>query len=406
MCAAHGCAFPRLVLATLVGMSRLGSIVLHGGVLSTGIVLDRTRPDGWVAVVDGRIAALGDGPVPATWDHVPHWDVGGRRIVPGFVDIHCHGGGGSTFGSVADEALSALALHRSHGTTTTVASLVTAPLDTLAASVETLAELVQQGDLAGVHLEGPWLSPLHRGAHDPALLREPALAEIDALLTAAGGVVRVVTIAPELAGGLEAVRRIVGHGAVAAIGHTDADERVALAAVDAGSRLTTHLFNAMPPVHHRRPGPVLALLEDERVVVELIADGAHLHPLTLAHAARSAGPGRTALVTDAMAAAGMPDGAYVLGDLAVDVTDGVARLREGGAIAGSTLTLLAALRHATLVAGVPFDDALTAATSVPAGVIGRTDVGRLEVGARGDVVVLGADLTVDAVYRGGELVGS
>ncbi|PFG34794.1 N-acetylglucosamine-6-phosphate deacetylase [Sanguibacter antarcticus] len=396
-------------------MSLRGSIVLHGGVLSTGThptsAPDASHPDGWVVVVDGTVAALGHGHVPDTWDHVPHEDVAGRRIVPGLVDIHCHGAGGATFGArpepsstQADDALRALAHHRSHGTTTTVASLVTAPIDTLADAVAALAELVEQGDLAGVHLEGPWLSPLHRGAHDPALLRDPALPEVDRLLTAAGGVVRVVTIAPELTGGLEAVRRIVGHGAVAAIGHTDADASTALAAVDAGSRLATHLFNAMPPVHHRRPGAVLALLEDERAVVELIADGVHLHPLTLAHAARSAGAGRTALVTDAMAATGMADGPYLLGGLAVDVLDGVARLREGGAIAGSTLTLDAALRYATLVAGVPFDDALAAATSVPAGVIGRDDIGRLAVGARGDVVVLDDTLTVSAVYRGGTLV--
>lgn len=396
-----------------------GSVVLHGGALSAGGTTGRDpRPDGWVAIVAGRVAGLGQGSVPDEWQPLPQRHVGGRRIVPGFVDIHCHGGGGATFGAagrpgaagepgreVADEALRALALHRSHGTTTTVASLVTAPVDVLAASVAALAGLVEQGDLAGIHLEGPWLSPLHRGAHDPALLREPRPDDVDRLLTAAGGIVRVVTIAPELPGGLDAVRRIVGHGAVAAIGHTDADAQVALAAVDAGARLATHLFNAMPPVHHREPGPVLALLEDERVVVELVADGTHLHPLTLAHAARSAGPARTALVTDAMAATGMADGPYVLGDLVVDVVGGVARLRDGGAIAGSTLTLDAALRHATLVAGVPFEDALAAVTSVPARVLGRTDVGHLEVGARGDVVVLDDDLTVGCVYRGGELVG-
>lgn len=415
-------------VATLFDMSPRGSIVLHGGVLSTGIpstaagtppgtpagtAADRVHAEGWVAILDGAVAATGDGPVPEQWAHLPHRDVAGQRIVPGFVDIHCHGGGGATFGTASEAsssggeaALRALAHHRSHGTTTTVGSLVTASIETLAVSVAALAELVEQDDLAGVHLEGPWLSPLHRGAHDPTMLREPAAAEIDSLLSVAGGIVRVVTIAPELPGGLDAVRRIVGHGTVAAIGHTDADEGVALAAVDAGSRLATHLFNAMPPVHHRRPGPVLALLEDERVVVELVADGVHLHPLTLAHAARSAGPGRTALVTDAMAATGMPDGPYVLGGLAVDVLDGVARLRDGGAIAGSTLTLDAALRHATLVAGVPFDDALAAATSVPADVIGRADVGRLAPGARGDVVLLDDALVVSAVYRGGDLVGA
>ena len=302
------------------------------------------------------------------------------------MDLHCHGGGGAGFGRSPGDAAAVAAVHRAHGTTTLVASLVTRPLDELAATLAACADLVADGVLAGVHLEGPWLSPAHRGAHDPALLRDPEPADLDRLLGT--GLVRVVTLAPELPGGLAAVARVVDAGAVAAIGHTGADATLTRRAVDAGARLATHLFNAMPPLHHRDPGPVAALLADERVTVELIADGVHLHPLVLSLAARRAGRGRVALVTDAMAAAGSADGRYRLGDLDVDVDGGVARLVDGGAIAGSTLTLDRALRHAVTVAGLDLDDALDALTTTPARLLGRGDVGHLEPGARGGAVVL------------------
>ncbi|NAZ75878.1 N-acetylglucosamine-6-phosphate deacetylase [Kineococcus sp. T13] len=356
--------------------------VLARGVVRTG---GRVLPDGWVLLRGAEVLRVGRGPAPAADETVT-----GAHVVPGFVDLHCHGGGGASFGGSAEEAATAAATHRAHGTTTLVASLVTRPLGELAAALAACADLVADGLLAGVHLEGPWLSPAHRGAHDPALLREPDPADLDALLGA--GPVRVVTLAPELPGGLEAVRRVVAAGAVAALGHTDADAATARRAVEAGARLATHLFNAMPPLHHRAPGPVGALLADERVVVELVADGVHLDPAVLALAARAAGPGRVALVTDAMAAAGSADGTYRLGDLDVEVSGGTARLARGGAIAGSTLTLDRALRHAVAVAGLDLGTALAALTSTPAAVLGRTDVGHLEPGARGGAVVLDDDL--------------
>lgn len=383
-------------------MTNFEAYVISGGTVHTG---QRILTDGWLAVEEGLVAAVGEGEVPSTWAHLPQIEAAGHHVVPGFVDIHSHGGGGAAFGagtSIVDDARVVIATHFAHGTTTMMASLVTQPLPTLRAAVEALADLVEAGDLAGIHLEGPWLSPAHRGAHDPELLRDPAIEDIDYLLGARPGAVKMVTIAPELTGGLDAVRRIVGHGAIAAIGHTDADAAMASASVDAGVTLATHLFNAMLPIHHRVPGPVLALLEDPRVAVELVADGVHLHALTLEHAARSAGPARTVLVTDAMAAAGVSDGEYLLGDLVVDVVDGVARLREGGSIAGSTLTLDAALRFASTVAGVPFAHALAAVTTTPAAVLGRTDVGNLEPGARADIVMLDEAVTVREVFRAGQ----
>ncbi|MGQ7295649.1 N-acetylglucosamine-6-phosphate deacetylase [Quadrisphaera sp. KR29] len=384
----------------MTGTTPTTAPVLLRGEVHTG---RRVLPDGWVHLAGGRVTAVGAAPSPAP---PADREERGHRVVPGFTDLHCHGGGGAAFGAAGGDpagevaaARTVAAAHRAHGTTTLVASLVTRPVPELAAVAAALEPLVRAGELAGVHLEGPWLSPARAGAHAPALLRVPEPGDVEALL--ATGAVVVVTLAPELPGGLAAVRQLVRAGVLAAVGHTDADAVTATAAVDAGARLATHLFNAMPPVHHREPGPVLALLDDERVVVELVADGVHLHPLVLAHAARAAGRGRWVLVTDAMAAAGCGDGRYDLGGLVVRVVGDVARLvgddGSPGAIAGSTLTLDAAVRQA-VAAGLPFEDVLAAVTSTPAALLGRDDRGHLEPGATGGAVVLDADLRVVSVH--------
>lgn len=358
---------------------------------------------GWLRVAEERIADTGRGAPPGR----PEVTV--PVLAPGFVDLHCHGGGGSSYDAkTLDEVRTAIDTHRREGTLTTLLSLVSAEIDTLAEQVERLSELYFVGDVAGIHLEGPWLSPDHCGAHDPTVLVRPTAEDIDRLLAAGRGpcgegpasAVRMVTLAPELPGGLDAIRHLAGAGVVVAVGHTDADEHDITGAVDAGASVATHLFNAMRPIHHRDPGPVPALLADERVVVELIADGQHVHPDVLAMAARSS-RGGFALVTDAMAAAGSGDGDYLLGGLAVEVRDGTARVASTGAIAGSTLTMSGAVR--TMVrAGIPLADALTAATAVPAGVLGRADVGLLEAGRRADLVGLDDNLEVRAVLQAGE----
>ncbi len=317
------------------------------------------------------------------------------------MDLHCHGGGGVSFADGEAAARTALETHRRHGTTTSLASLVTDTEDALVAQVRALDVLVAGDELAGVHLEGPWLSPLHPGAHRADLLTVPTPAAASRLV---GPSVRVVTLAPELPGGLEVVARLREQGVVAALGHSDATWDQARSALDAGTTLATHLHNAARPVHHREPGPVLALLEDPRAVVELVADGVHLHPATLrSSAARAAGG--FALVTDAMAAAGAGDGTYRLGSVEVRVEDGVARTADTGAVAGSTLTLDRALRHAVHAAGVPLVDAVIALTRTPATVLGREDVGVLRPGSRADLVCLDGDLRVLGVLRRGRWVG-
>lgn len=354
-------------------------------------------PDAWVRFERGRVVGRGTGGDWAEADEVV--DAAGAVLTPGFIDLHGHGGGGHAYDDGIAAIRAARALHRAHGTTRAVISLVSAPIDALTARVRAVADLTRtDADVLGSHLEGPFLHPGHRGAHDAALLRHPT-DELEALLDAGAGTVRQVTLAPELPGGLDAIRRVVDAGAVAAIGHTSANTRTAAAAFDAGATLLTHAFNAMPGLHHREPGPVGAALGDPRVSIEAIADGVHLHPQVL-RMLLAAAPGRVALVTDAMAAAGSVDGTYRLGELEVDVRGGVATLAGTDTIAGSTLTQDAALRTA-VAAGVPLAQAVDAITGAPARAIGRGDLGTLAVGSLADAVLLSKDLHVTGVWAGG-----
>ncbi len=367
---------------------------------------DRVLDRGWVRVEGARIVEVGDGAAPGD-DATPdgHIDLGGAWLVPGFVDIHVHGGGGASFcaGDPA-QARRAAEFHRSHGSTTIIASLVTASASDLLASVRMLADLVADDVIAGVHLEGPYLAAARCGAHDPALLRAPDPAEIATVLDNGRGTIRQVTIAPELPGALELITHLANAGVVAALGHTDATYAQARAGFDAGGRLATHLYNGMRPIHHREPGVVTAALTDERVAVELINDGVHLHPAIVRDAFARAGADRVALVTDAMTAAGAVDGEYDLGGQRVVVTDGVARLGGGGAIAGSTLTMDVALQRTVRAAGVSVVDAVCAAATTPARVLGLDDVGAIEPGRLADLVVLTDDLAVRGVMRHGQWV--
>ncbi|MDT0571041.1 N-acetylglucosamine-6-phosphate deacetylase [Streptomyces sp. DSM 3412] len=333
-------------------------------------------------------------------------DVRGHWLVPGFVDLHNHGGGGASFTSgTVDDVLTGIRTHRLHGTTTLVASTVTGDMDGLAHRAGLLSELAEQGDIAGIHFEGPFISPCRKGAHSEELLRDPDPAEVRKLIDAARGRAAMVTLATELPGGLDSVRLLAEHGVIAAIGHTDATYEQTVQAIEAGATVATHLFNAMPPLGHREPGPIAALLEDERITVELINDGTHLHPAALQLAFRHAGPDRVAFITDAMDAAGFGDGLYTLGPLAVEVVDGVARLVEGGSIAGSTLTQDRAFKRAVTVDRLPVEDAVAALSANPAKLLGLYDrVGSLEPGKDADLVLLDADFELQGVLRRGEWV--
>ncbi|MFJ9807979.1 N-acetylglucosamine-6-phosphate deacetylase [Streptomyces sp. NPDC101158] len=372
------------------------STVLTGArvVLPTGIV-----ENGRVIVENGRIAGSAAQDAPAL-------DLSGHWIVPGFVDMHNHGGGGASFTSgTVDEILTGVRTHRLHGTTTVVASFVTGDMDFLARRASLVAELAEQGDIAGIHFEGPFISPCRKGAHDETLLRDPDPADVRKLVDAARGQARMVTLATELPGGIDSVRLLAEHGVIAAIGHTDATYEQTQAAIDAGATVATHLYNAMPGLGHRAPGPIAALLEDERITVELINDGTHLHPAALELAFHHAGPERVAFITDAMDAAGFGDGRYMLGPLEVEVKDSVARLVEGGSIAGSTLTLDRAFKRAATVDGLPVESIVQAISANPARLLGVYDrVGSLEPGKDADLVVLDADFELKGVMRKGAWV--
>jgi N-acetylglucosamine-6-phosphate deacetylase len=367
-----------------------GTVVIDGQVC---------RP-GWLETSGRQILACGAGTSPRPADV----DLPDAAVAPGFVDMHVHGGGGASY-TDAHAVAQAAEFHLRHGTTTTLASLMTASPAELVAAVCALAESTRVGTVAGIHLEGPWLSPARCGAHDCGQLRGPDPAEIDALLAAGDGAIRMVTLAPELSGTDDAIGRFLDAGVVVAVGHTDATYEQVRHAVDLGATVGTHLFNAMRPVHHREPGPVLALLQDRRVTVELIADGVHVHPAVVRAVIEGAGPDRVALVTDAVAAAGSADGSFQLGAQWVDVVAGVARVRGTSTIAGSTATMDQLFR-AVCRLGSYSDTGLAAAvqmtSTTPARALGLDRVGTVRTGYDADLVVLDSDLHVTGVMVHGD----
>jgi N-acetylglucosamine-6-phosphate deacetylase len=391
-------------------------------VLLTGrLVTASTVVEDGALVVDGstiRYAGPASG-LPAPWHEVPVHDTGPDRatLLPGLVDVHCHGGAGGEFGPAADSAATAVRHHHLHGTTTLLGSLVSASADELVAGARTCAALVARGDLAGIHLEGPFLSYERRGAQDPAALTDvdPSLVEtvlLAAESAGAPGAVAQMTYAPERAGADRLPAALGGHGILPAVGHTDCDAATARASLRSalehaprgGRPLVTHVFNGMPPLHHRAPGPVAACLAQAgrgEAVLEVIGDGVHLAADTVRMLFDLVGPQAICLITDAMAASGMPDGSYTLGGRDVLVADRTARLADGGSIAGGVATLLDVVRWCVAEAGVPLLDAVTAASLTPARALGLTDVGSLAAGQQADVLVVDDDLRLRRVMRRG-----
>jgi N-acetylglucosamine-6-phosphate deacetylase len=343
-------------------------------------------------------------------------------ILPGLVDLHCHGGGGASFPDCADaeEAMVAVREHRRHGTTSLVASLVTASAEELAERVRMLAGLAEDGEVEAIHLEGPFISEARKGAQNPAHITGGDAALVGELCAQGRGAVATMTMAPETASAAGVIDALAAGGAVPSLGHTDCDSAQMDAAITASrdalrrhhgrSALptATHLFNGMRPIHHRDPGPALAALDAAgrgEIVVEVIADGVHLAAETVAHVFSLAADGCVVLITDAMAAAGMADGSYRLGALDVDVRDGVATLAEGGSIAGGTAHLIDVVRFAVRQADVDLATAVRAATEVPARVLGREDeIGALRADLAADVLLVDAELRPVQVIRRGELL--
>ena len=393
-------------------------VVLRGHIVTASLDI----ADGVVTADAGLVTFAG--PAQGFPGVLPPEAPAGRVLVPGLVDVHCHGAFGSDFseGDPDGAARAARYLH-SRGTTTLVASLVTGRPGDLVRNLGMLRELAGQGLVAGSHLEGPFLSGHQCGAHDPGLLLDPDPALVASMLAAAGPTLASMTLAAELPGASELAARLAAQGIIPSLGHTAADHATAAAflaraaeALDSAGNATgrnrptvTHLFNAMPPLHHRSPGPVSASLgaaKAGQAVVELIADGVHLAPETVKLVFDLVGPENITLVTDSMAATGLEDGRYMLGSLAVTVAGGVARVDATGAIAGGTSTLLDVIRSC-VAAGVPLRDAVTSASAVPASLLGLSaQAGDLRAGMQADVVVLDQDLSLAAVLRRGEWVNA
>lgn len=378
--------------------------------LAARLVTPHGVVDGWLEVGGDRILRIADDDPPADAVRRPR-----HIVVPGFVDLHHHGGGGHSV-TAGDPAavIGAVRFHRDHGTTTVLASLVTAPVDELTAASRGIAALLSDGCdagpddvrrlLVGIHLEGPFLATARCGAQDPAHMIDPTAEVVDELVAAGGGWLRSVTIAPERSGAASAIAQLVDRGVIAAIGHTDARTSDCEIAIAAGATLATHLGNAMRPLHHREPGPIGTCLTAPSVVCELIVDGHHLHDglVRLAHQAK--GDDGVALITDAISAAGVGDGRYELGGHPVEVRGGVARLLDADALAGSTLTMEVAFRNA-VGAGLSLDQAARAASTNPARVLGLADErGSIVVGRRADLAVFDEHLALVAVVVSGRVV--
>ncbi|BCW07135.1 MULTISPECIES: amidohydrolase family protein [Micrococcaceae] len=396
--------------------------ILTGTLVSDGVVVE----DGLVAIDGDRIAYAGpaDGFDADEFEGFGHairiGAPSGHFIFPGLVDVHCHGGNGGDFpgGEEASARKAVDFLHRS-GTTTFLASMVTAPREDLLRGIELYVKLVDEGLVAGIHLEGPFLSHARCGAQNPDYLLEPDLDLMNELVGAAAGKLATMTYAPELPGAAALVDLMTFHGVTPSLGHTDCDDATAAASLAAAREglesagfdgvsslpTVTHLFNGMPPMHHRAPGPVAACLraaQAGKAVVELIADDTHLDPSIVATVFQLVGAGNILLVTDSMAAAGLSDGNYMLGPSPVTVSNGVATLDATGSIAGGTATLLEVVRK-TVDAGVALPDAICSATAVPAAILGLSDeVGGLRRGLRADVVTTDQELGLTAVMRNGQ----
>ncbi len=369
---------------------------------------------GAVTVTGPGALVIEDGRIVEVLDHVPdHVDVSLDHglLSPGLVDVQINGFAGVDFASATSDDWDAVdrALVRS-GVTAYVATFITAPVEDLADALTRTASRRSAGPvddgarLVGAHVEGPFLSPRYRGAHDADLMRDPSPEALDVLLGSPGReALTILTLAPERDHAIDAVKRLAADGVVVSIGHTDATGSVVTAAADAGARMVTHLFNAQRPLGHREPGVPGQAMSDDRLVVGLIPDLQHVSA-PIVRVIMRACAGRVVLVTDAVAAAGMPPGRYELGGEDVVVSDdGALPRRADGTIAGSVLTLDEGVRN-VVAQGVDLAVALEAATRVPADLVRRADLGRLEVGARADLVWFDDDLRVQRTWVDGRVV--
>lgn len=371
---------------------------------------DRIQEGGRVKVAEGRIAYAGpESDDQAGPDTGPRIQVPGWYLAPGLIDLQLNGAYGFDFTEAPGTILDVARRLPEYGVTAFLPTFITSPLEEYAGKLSAVAEAQGKQSQAGspgarvlgAHVEGPFLSPESKGAHRPDLFCDPTPERLAQLIPLEA--VRLLTLAPEREGGLEAVRWLVARNIVVSVGHSGANAAQAQAALEAGVGYATHLYNAMPPLHHRRPGLIGVLLTTDDVPVGLIADGIHSDPLMVRLAYRLKGAHGLTLVTDAMAAMGMPDGDYNIGDQYVKVRGGTARLRDG-TLAGSVLTLDRAIRNMLAFSGCSLPEAVRMASATPAGLLGlggRT--GRVQAGLDADLILLDEELNVQATFIQGKL---
>ena len=389
--------------------------VMYGAVVTpTGII-----NDGALVIEDGVLQYVGTvEDIPAQWKDTTSSQVptagsssaqaialgSSGYLVPGFIDIHVHGGNGEDFMDASKEVLDTItSFHASQGTTSMLATTMTAPRESIERVLSEVNAYNQQdmpyAQLLGVHLEGPFLSPKWPGAQNPEHIVLPNIAWVRSWVTQYPDLIRQLTLAPEQEGALELISWLSQQGITPALGHTDATYEEVQQAVAAGLRHAVHTFNAMTPLHHRKPGAAGAVLGDDRIEAEVIADGIHVHPAAVALLTKLKQEHNLILITDAMSAAGLDDGDYTLGDLPVVVQEGVARLEDGVTLAGSTLTMIRGFRFLIEEAGMSLVEASLAASLNPARSIGMADrVGSLEQGKQADILRLSPELALEEVW--------
>jgi len=366
--------------------------------------------NGYVHIKGDKISAIGavsDLSEPAGVERI---DAEGAWLIPGFVDVHVHGGANHDFMDADEEGIRAITrFHASNGTTSMLATTLTASREDLTSVIELAANYMSKpmpyAKLAGVHLEGPFVNVKWKGAQNPAYILPPQPEWLEDWVERFPGVIKIQTLAPEIEGSLDYIEKLAANGIVPSAGHTDATYDQIIAAADHGLRHAVHTFNAMTPLHHRNPGTVGAVLTDDRITAEVIADGHHVHPAGIKLVTRAKGARNVILVTDAMAAAGMPDGDYDLGGLPVHMKCGVARLKENDSLAGSTLTMISAVRFLVQKIGVSLEEASLMASANPARQLGLDgSIGTLEVGKQADFLLLNAELELQSTWIDGKKI--
>jgi N-acetylglucosamine-6-phosphate deacetylase len=362
--------------------------------------------NGSLRVKDGIIIEISDTTLESNLV-ISSLDAKGNWLMPGFIDVHVHGGAGHDFMDANEEGLAAITkFHAAHGTTSMLATTLTASRDDLTAIIDRVSRFMAKpmpfAQIIGVHLEGPFINVKWKGAQNPAYILPPQPEWLEDWVTRFPGIIKLQTLAPESEGALDYIEKLAFHGIVASCGHTDATYEQIVAAADRGLRHAVHTYNAMKPLHHREPGTVGAVLTDNRITAEVIADGHHVHPAGIKLLTSAKGTDNVILVTDAMAAAGMPDGDYEIGGLPVSMSCGVARLKEAGNLAGSTLDMISAVRYLVREIGVSLEEASRMASANPARQLGIESItGTLEVGKAADFLLVNPSLELLGTWVGG-----